>query len=250
MSFLATLKFLTAIPIRGKEELESSLGYFPLVGLILGLILAGLCWLFNFLPVALGDALVIVALIVLTGALHLDGFLDTCDGLAHHGTIEERWEVMSDSRAGGIGVVGVFSLLLLKFISLTALPQSVKIIALILMPVMGRWGMSYAIFAYPYAKSHGLGKSFKERSSTRGFAAATGITLIIALVLTYMWGTTTMLGTWAFSVGIIIMLGTWVIVVGMASFLKKRFGGLTGDNYGAICEVTETCTLIMFSIIM
>ncbi len=239
MKFLAALQFLTTIPIRRKfsdEEVGGSLSYFPLVGLILGLILAALCWLLGFLlPIALVDVLLIISLVALTGALHLDGFLDACDGLACHGTPQERLDIMSDSRAGGIGAVCVFSLLLLKYISLTTLPESIKIEALILMPVMGRWSMSYTIFAYPYAKSHGLGKPFKEGSGPRNFAIATGVTSFIALVVGWMWG-------------LIVMFGIWIIAMGMASFLGKRFGGLTGDCYGAIAEVTEVGVLIMASL--
>jgi adenosylcobinamide-GDP ribazoletransferase len=236
MSFLGALGFLTTIPVPSGRE-PGGISYFPLVGLILGLILAGVSWLAAFLlPVALADMVVVVALVLLTGALHLDGFLDTCDGLAYRGGVEERLEVMSDSRAGGIGVVAVVSLLMLKYLSLNSIPGCIKLEALVMMPVMGRWAISYALFAYPYAKPTGLGVSIKEKTSGRGFTIATATASVIALVFGGIWG-------------LIAMLGVWAISVGVASFLARRFGGLTGDTYGAIAEVCEVATLIILSVI-
>ena len=93
----------------GSEDVGRSTAFFPLVGLLIGLVLAGLNWVFGlFLPPPITIGLLIVALAVVTGALHLDGFVDTCDGLAGHKTVEERWRVMHDSRAGAFGIIGVF----------------------------------------------------------------------------------------------------------------------------------------------
>lgn len=117
MSFIAALRFLTIIRLgwlreSTADELKRSAGYFPLVGLLIGLMLAGLNWLLGFvLPQAVVNVLLIVASVLITGALHLDGFLDTCDGLGGHGTPEERWRIMDDSRAGGFGVIGIATLL-------------------------------------------------------------------------------------------------------------------------------------------
>ena len=239
MSFLSSLGFFTTIPVprRFQDNVGGSLVYLPIIGVIIGLILAGLSYLLDFLvPPPLAAGLCIAALVGLTGALHLDGFLDTCDGFARHGSIEERWAAMVDSRAGGLGVVGVVCLLLLKFVSLAALSESMKPIALLLMPLLGRWGMAYSIFAFPYAKLQGVGKSFKETSSWRDLAISTGICLIAVLLL---------LGL----TGMVIMFWIWILVLLVGSLLKKTFGGLTGDNYGAICELMEVTTLIAFATI-
>lgn len=122
MKFLAALRFLTIIPLPWRrevspEEMGRATTYFPVVGLIIGLILAGLNWLLGLLlPSSVVNALLIVSLVVLSGALHLDGFVDTCDGIAGHKTIEERWWVMHDSRAGAFGIVGVVLLLLTRLL--------------------------------------------------------------------------------------------------------------------------------------
>ena len=238
MRFLAALRFLTIIPFPWRrevspEELGRSAGYFPVVGIIIGLILAGLNWLLGlFLPSPVVNVLLVVSLVVISGALHLDGFVDTCDGIAGHKTPEQRWRVMRDSRTGGFGIVGACCLLLVKYISLNSVPETLLMATLVLMPVIGRWAMVYAIFAYPYARPSGLGKIFKQGASWQRFTMATLIALVVAIVLFQL-------------VGLAIMVGIWVIVVAMAAYLKRKFSGLTGDTYGAINEVAEVCVLIL-----
>ena len=238
MKFLAAVRFLTIIPLPGRrevspEEVGRSIVYFPLVGVIIGLILVGLNWLLGlFLPSALVTVLLVVSLVVISGALHLDGFVDTCDGIGGHKTVEERWRVMQDSRAGGFGIIGVCCLLLVKYVSMSGVPDSWLMQTLVLMPVVGRWAMVYAVFAYPYAKPSGLGKVFKQMASWPRFVIATFITLAVVVVLASL-------------TGFVIMLAIWVIVIAMAAYLKGKFGGLTGDTYGAINEVAEVCVLIL-----
>jgi adenosylcobinamide-GDP ribazoletransferase len=189
-----------------------------------------------FLPSILVNILLIIALIVLTGALHLDGFIDTCDGFAIRGSTSDRLKVMSDSRVGGFGVVGGCCLILAKFASLIALPMGLRASALILMPILGRWGMVYAISAFPPAKREGMGWAAKQKATRKGMAAATGFSLIIALVLLNWWGAA-------------LMAMLCLILFGISKYLCSRFRGLTGDNYGAIDELAEVVMLILVLII-
>jgi len=250
LRFLAALKFLTIIPLPWRreaslEEVGRSIGYFPVIGLIIGLILAGLNWLLSlFLPSAVVNGLLIVSMVVLSGALHLDGFVDTCDGIAGHKTVEERWRVMHDSRAGAFGIVGVFLLLLVKYVSLSSVPENLLMVTLVLMPVVSRWAMVYTVFAYPYARPAGLGRIFKQGASWQGFTIATVITLAVAIGLTRLANI-----TYFYLAGLAIMLAIWVIVVAMATYLKRKFAGLTGDTYGAINEVAEVCVLILICLL-
>ena len=208
-----------------------------MVGVIIGLILVGLNWVLGLLlPSSLVNALLIVCLVVISGALHVDGFVDTCDGIAGHKRVEDRWQVMHDSRAGGFGIVGVCCLLLVKYISLNSVPEPLLMATLVLMPVVSRWAMVYAVFAYPYAKPSGLGKVFKQGASWHRFIMATLIALVVAVVLARL-------------AGLAIMLGIWIIVIAMAAYLKGKFAGLTGDNYGAINEVAEVSVLILISLL-
>ncbi|MBI4187639.1 MAG: adenosylcobinamide-GDP ribazoletransferase [Chloroflexi bacterium] len=246
MRFLAALSFLTIIPLPlrreiSPEEVGHSLGYFPVVGLIIGIILAGLSWLFHlFLPPMLVSALLILAMVGISGALHLDGFIDTCDGIAGHRGVEDRWRVMHDSRVGAFGVVGVVILLLLKYVSLSSLPESWLTVTLLVMPVVSRWAMVYALFAYPYARPDGLGLAFKQGATWQRFAVATLITLVTITALAWWAG-----DRYFYLAGLVIMLVIWVVVVIMAGYLQRKLSGLTGDTYGAINEVAELSVLIL-----
>ena len=213
-----------------------SQGYFPLVGLLLGATLLGLDRLLGLaLPSFVVNTLLVIALLLLTGALHIDGFADTCDGLGGRRSPQERREIMHDSRVGGFGVAGVCCLLILKVVSLAGVPEGSRMAALLLMPVMGRWAIVYAVFAYPYARAHGLGKIFKETAGWRSLIMATLITLVIAICFAEIGG-------------LVILVAVWIIVVVIASYLRRKFGGLTGDTYGAINEVAEVAVLLVISI--
>ena len=242
MRFLVALHFLTIIrmPWRREvnpEEIGRSLNYFPVVGIVIGLILVGLNWgLSLILPSSVVNILLVVSLTLISGALHIDGLMDTCDGMAAHKTVEARWQVMHDSRVGGFGIVGACLLLLVKYISLNNVPEPLLITTLLLMPVVSRWAMVYAIFAYPYARPSGLGKMFKQEASWLRFIVATLIALAVAVVLAQL-------------AGLIVMAGIWVMVILMAAYLKRKFSGLTGDTYGAINEMAEVCVLILVLIL-
>ncbi len=204
-----------------------------MVGLIIGLVLASLGWLLRLaLPPGVVSALVLVALVVITGGLHLDGLADTCDGLAGHKTVEVRHRIMRDSRVGGFGVIGIVLLLLVKYVSLNSIPATLALASLILMPAAGRWAMVYAIFVYPYARPSGLGRAFKEGTHWPALAAATVVTLAVAAI-TLQWA------------GLLIVLLVWGITAALAAWFNKTFAGLTGDNYGAINEIAEVSVLIL-----
>ena len=243
MRFLAALQFLTVIPLPRRlkisaEDSGRSAGYFPVIGLIIGLILVGFNWIFILiLPPAVVNALLIVALVVISGALHLDGFVDTCDGLAINKDVEERWKVMHDSRAGSFGIVGVVLLLLLKYVLLNSIPTSTMMITLIIMPVVSRWAMVYAIFAYPYARPSGLGKAFKQGTTWPRLTMATLIALAVTVALAQL-------------VGLAIIFLVWIMTLVMAIYFKARFSGLTGDTYGAINEAAEVGVLILVAILV
>ncbi len=239
MRLFAALQFLTTIAVpRVKRESDfgTSIAYFPVVGFILGLILAGTWWVLNLIVTpAIADALVIVLLVLLTGAMHLDGLADTCDGLAGHKTKEERWQIMHDTRRGAFGIVGVALALLVKYAAMNSLPPEITLIALILMPVASRWAMVYAIFAYPYARPSGLGLAFKQGATWPRFLAATVITVAMMVVVPV-----------ARMGGIVILLCLWLLVLVLGGYFKSKFGGLTGDTYGAINEIAEATVLILF----
>ncbi|MBM2824477.1 MAG: cobalamin synthase [Dehalococcoidales bacterium] len=244
MRFLAALRLLTIIPFPfwrnvSQEDLGHATGYFPVVGIIIGLGLAGLNWfLALFLPMTIVNGLLLIYLVVISGGLHIDGFIDTCDGMAGHKTVAERWRIMHDSRAGAFGIVGAFLLLLVKYVSLNSLPEHLLTIILVMMPIVSRWAMVYAVCAYPYARPEGLGKVFKQGAGWSSFILATLVTLAAVIGLAQ-------LAHISYMVGLAIMLVTWLMVVAGAGYLQRKFAGLTGDTYGAINEMSEVWVLIL-----
>jgi len=214
------------------DEIGGSIGFFPVVGVLLGFILMGLNWTFAaVLPPLVVGALILLAHILLTGALHLDGFIDTCDGLAGHRTVEERLIIMRDSCAGGIGVVMTCALLILKFAALTAIPAVPRMKALLLMTLIARWGMVYALWRYPAARREGLGKGFKDYATPGKMIFASFFTVVIAFITGKL-------------VGILSIIVAWIIVIIICNYLCRKLGGMTGDGYGAVSEVAEIGVLI------
>lgn len=240
MRLLAALQFLTVIPVKrsfSAEQVGRSTGYFPVVGIVIGVILAALNYLLSLvLPSSVVNALLVVSLVVLSGGLHLEGLADTCDGLAKHGTPDERRGVMHDSRVGGFGVIGIALVLLVKYISLNSLPQGLMMFTLVTTPVISRWAMVYAIFAYPYARASGLGKAFKQATGWRELVMATLVALVLAAALLKL-------------AGLVTLFMLWLLTMAVAVYLKRKFAGLTGDTYGAINEVAESAVFILLSLL-
>jgi adenosylcobinamide-GDP ribazoletransferase len=243
MRFWIAWQLLTIIPSPSRyrgysvEDLGRSISFFPIVGLFLGLVLFGLNYLLGlFLPSIVVNILLIIALVILTGALHLDGFVDTCDGLVVRSSASDKLKIMADSQVGVFGVVGGCCLILAKFAALFALPEGLRASALILMPILSRWGMVYAIYAFSPAKAEGLGWAATQRTNWKGMAAATIIALVIALALLNWWGAA-------------LLAALCLIIWAVSKYLSSRFGGLTGDNYGAINEFAEVVVLILAFII-
>lgn len=238
--FLASLQFLTLIPPIIKrpftpKELGRAVGYYPLVGLLIGAILTGANYLFALVfPSSITTALTLAVWIGLTGVLHLDGFLDACDGLFGGFTPEKRLEIMRDECVGAFAMAGGVLLLLLKFTALDSNPSPVA--ALLLVPTLGRWGITLAIVAFPYARSQGLGRSFKDHATWRQVALATGIAVPSAWFI----------AQW---IGLAAMGLTAALVWAGSRFTLRRIPGLTGDIYGALNELVEVALLLVLVII-
>jgi adenosylcobinamide-GDP ribazoletransferase len=238
---LLAITFLTRLPLPAPkkvapEDIGESTPFFPIVGLILGGILVGINYFCSYFwdPLVTNIAIV-VSLIAFTGGLHLDGLMDTCDGIFSNKNRERTLEIMRDSRVGSMGVLAGICLLLLKIFFLNSIAQDMKIPVLLAFPVLGRWSMVYAVSLYPYARStSGLGALFVEYAKHYYVLVATIIVLIITIPL-LLWK--------AFPVFIVIGFATWM----MSRRLSKRLGGLTGDTYGAICETMETLSLAVLS---
>lgn len=235
-SFLCALTFLTRIPVPGKleyslDDFRKSLFFFPVVGIVIGGILAG-SWLLliEVFPAAIAAALLLFIHVLLTGGLHLDGLMDTIDGIYGGRTREEKLAIMKDTHAGAFGVIGVVLVLFLKFSVYTQLNRNL-LLFLVAAPVLGRQVLVWLQVLFPYVRKEGLGKLFDAYASIPLFAATTGSTLVTLFLLLQL-------------SGIIIFLITGIFTLLLAGSLARLLGGLTGDTYGAFCELTEIFALL------
>jgi adenosylcobinamide-GDP ribazoletransferase len=237
MGCLAAVQFLTIAPPLVRRpftaaEMGRAVGYFPLVGLLIGGFLVGLDRLLAlFLPPGVAAALVLTNWVLCTGALHLDGYLDTCDGLFGGRTPEDRLRILRDERVGAFAVIGGVLLVLVKFQSLAA--ASSRSAALVLAPVIGRWGMTAAVVASPYARAEGLGRAMKDHAGWLQALLASATAILVA------WFTCGWLG-------LVAMLLSGALVFFLVRFVLTRLPGLTGDIYGALCELLEVMVLLCF----
>jgi adenosylcobinamide-GDP ribazoletransferase len=243
LSFLVALQFLTrlptppGLPVSG-PALGRALGWFPAVGLLLaGLLVAADGLLSGALPRGLVDAFLLVLLALLTGGLHLDGFMDTCDGLFSLRTPAERLAIFRDSRVGSFGVVGAASLLLVQWTALGALPAPLRPAMLLVTLSLARWAMVYAIVAFPYGREEGLGRMFKDQAGGRALVAATLIAGGAAGLL---------LGVAGLAAFALTAVATWLF----ARYCLARLPGLTGDTYGALNELTQALLLIALPVLV
>lgn len=237
MAFVAALTFLTVVRLPGQRDpdaFRAAPGFFPVVGTLIGVALA----LFDSalrlaLPVPVVSGLVLLALLGITGGLHLDGLADTCDAFFAAGaTPERRLEIMRDSHAGAYAIAGVVLVLLLEFAALSALSPDVRGRALVVMGTLSRWAMALAINLFPYARPEGLGTAFRGAASPGRVVWPTALALLISLL---------MMG----SLGAALLGGTGTVTWLTGRALMARLPGLTGDSYGAINEVTQAAVLIM-----
>lgn len=241
MGFWIALQFLTIIPMPFKKEPEmreiaSSLVFFPIVGLLIGLLLFLANWGLGavFSPV-ITATLTLLVWVLISGAMHLDGLADSCDGLAGS-TAEKRLEIMKDSHTGAFGVVGISLLLLVKFAAMVSL-SGWDWEALLLAPVFGSWAMVLSITAFPYARKNGVGQAFKQGATALKLVMASLITLAASVLLVGWWG-------------IVMMAVICLLTITIGSFFKSRLRGLTGDTYGAVKEVNEAVVLIVTPVLL
>src|SRR3990167_5667288 len=183
--FLAALQFLTILRARkeadaGAQQLASSTIYFPLVGAFLGI---ALIVLNKFLSAVFIEPLLslilVAALIILTGALHLDGLADTFDALASGKTKEDKLTIMRDSHKGTFGVLSIVIDILFKVSAIASLSGGARNFGIFLMACTSRYNMSLAIISFPYARNEGKAKVFFENKNPGTFLKSTLLMLIL-----------------------------------------------------------------------
>jgi adenosylcobinamide-GDP ribazoletransferase len=243
-SFLVALAFLTIIPVRFRAmpeaaEVARSRFWYPVVGVLLGVALGSWTALLILWgrPPLVSAFLVLLAWVVLTGALHLDGFCDLCDGLLGGHTPEERLRIMKDPHLGTFALAGGVLMLLGKFALLAEV---------IRWPGRGPWVIGGAVAVARclalcmaalarYPRPEGTGKVLIDaaRPWEAGLFSAIGIGLTVAIAILAHLPT-----AWVYTLPVL------AVVLSLTWLCRRRLGGVTGDCLGAAIEAGEFLFLL------
>jgi adenosylcobinamide-GDP ribazoletransferase len=227
-------RYLTILPIPGvrhsHEGPGAAAGWFPVIGLLIGTLLAGVDRVATALFAPLLAALVTVTMWKLvTGGLHLDGLADCLDGLAGRDPVQ-RLAIMHDSRIGAFGATGLVLFLLLEIAAVTGIDPRARTGALVLAPVVGRSLTPIVGRVFPPIGA-GHGASF--RADLRGWMP------IVAGVLALAVAGVSMGGAGLLALGLGAAIG-----IAFAALMTRRLGGVNGDVHGAVIELSEVVVLL------
>lgn len=230
------LSFLTTIPMphvgmASDEEMNATLGSFPLVGLLVGLVNAGIFLVgLKLWSPQIAAWLWLISNALVTGALHLDGWMDTFDALGSRKSRSEMLAIMRDSRIGAIGATAALLLVGLKWSLLSVSGSTIAV--LVVAPAIGRLGVVLATQTFPYGQEKGLGQALTTPIRASGWFFAFGVALVATIVFLRL-------------SGLIALAVSLMVGLAWARALSRRFGGLTGDSYGAVNELVELVFLLV-----
>lgn len=244
---LTTLAYVTTLPTGTQDypgqNMHGLARYLPAAGLIIGT-LAGLAgWLLYKIHSEhlFAACLLVFILVLITGALHLDGLMDAADGICSHRDRNRMLEIMKDSRTGNFGALAGILIILLKITALNALPFHVIPYMLPVICSWSRWCELIAISCCPYLREEGLGKLWHQTSRTPDdFLLGGLLPLAASLVLIVHTGNL-----------LLVILPATVIASGFLAilFFQEYLGGQTGDTYGAVVELAEAFGLGLLALI-
>ena len=254
--FLIALQFLTRIPVRLKDnptekQIAASQLYYPLVGLLIGVLLILLAWVSQWVlpdvPTMLRAAIILTGWVLISGGLHLDGLADSADAWAGGlGDRDKTLAIMKDPACGPAGVVSIVLLLLLKFAALHALLEAsasasmpnLPLLVIVIAPMLARTVPSLLFLTTPYVRQHGLGSALVTGLPRRGLVFVIAAVVVSVLLL-------------AGSMGLWLVLAVLIVFVLARRLMIQRIGGVTGDVAGALIEITElsvlVCALLFYS---
>lgn len=229
-AFLIAVQFFTRIPIQlntfHTEELNLGVPYFPLVGVLVGLVAAAVYSLCQIgLPLSLSVLLSMISTLFITGAFHEDGLADMADGFGGGWEKAQVLSIMVDSRLGSYGAIALFMALLTKHQSLIALSNAFIPASLVAGHAISRLFAVLTMQKLDYVKSTGKSKPLatKVTQSQLIIALIFGITPIV-LLPAYCW---------------LALLLCWLLWRFLMRLMQRKIGGYTGDCLGGVQQVTE-----------
>lgn len=237
-AFRLAFVFLTRVPLPGRadyaeDDFPRSFLFFPVIGAMIGLLLAGVAWMF--IAIGVDDRvtafIMLFLLVLVTGGLHLDGLADTVDGFFCGKGREDMLRIMREPAAGPFGMTAIFLALIGKFAALWHVLQFESIWTIIPVFAFARWGMAFASFEAVYPRVTGAGKAFIGKVSPFTLIYS----LLFCIALTFFLARKT-------------LVVFFILTVFLSYFIRHvsdgKIGGMTGDVLGAISEVLETSLLL------
>lgn len=227
------VQLLTRLPVkhRGTHRGAAAAWAYPIAGLAVGLIASLFAVWTSPLPDAISAGLVLIALTIMTGALHEDGLADTLDGLWGGHTAERRLEIMKDSQIGSFGTLALIASFGLRWAALTEIAANGSLwLALLIVPTISRAPMVAVMHILPNARANGLSRltGRPERSAT-----------LLALAIAFGVGVLG-LGLGAILAALLLCAVTAVVIF----IAKTKIRGQTGDILGATQQISEIALLI------
>lgn len=237
-SLITAIRTLTLLPVPGRDadNFADSIPYFPAVGGLIGIIVAGILAAMAATGWFLGaGAIAAVAAVFLTRGLHIDGLADVADALGARGNIERRLAIMKDPHTGAFGVIAIVADILLKTVALTRIAPSGQWALAVVPFIASRCAQALVAVTLPYARREGgTAQAFVQQSR--------GIHLALALVVAAACAAPAGLP------GLILLAVGFVSASLVRLWIKHTFGGVTGDLIGATNEVVETGLLVFLAL--
>ena len=231
------MSFLTVVPAAtadGAPGTRLGRAYFPLIGALVGLAAGAVFAVLTLVSTPLVSAVLAVAtLVLLTGALHLDGVADAADGLLGKGDVEQRLASMRDPRVGVYGAAAVVLVLLGEVAALSGMSARIAIVALVVAGAASRLAMLAVVAYVPYVRTAGLGVAATGDHRRFDVLLGTALTLIACLL--------------DFRHALLGMLFIAITSLAIVALARRRIGGATGDVYGAVAEVGQLAALVAFT---
>ena len=233
-SLLIALQFLTIIPVNhsyiaSDRQLGDSTLYYPVIGLLIGTILAFSSLMLANIPLQIQSTIILILWVLLTGGLHLDGLADCADAwVGGLGSKQRSLEIMKDPTAGPIAVVVLVLLLLLKWSLISYILEQQTLAVLALTPVLGRLAILTLMLSTRYVSTAGLGEKLVANLPISATKAVSLFGILLGI----------------YYLGIIPISFMLIILLLIAYQANKRLGGVTGDVYGAAVELVEICILL------
>ena len=220
-----------------KDSMKYTFCFFPVIGALIGALLLGWYWLASWLSlsVPLFSAAAIFIPIAISGGIHLDGFIDTCDAVFSYGDREKKLEILKDSRTGAFGVIGCATLFIMQFGLYAQLKETSQYIVIAATGfVVSRCFAALALVFMKPAKTSGLGYVFSNNSGKRIVTITASVLMAFALIF---------MAVFSIKLAIVSTLLLILAAVWFHAFCTREFGGTTGDLIGFIITIVECLIL-------